>query len=200
MRRKSSALFGLIVGVAVWAVTAQAGSVVLPGDVSVTLSAEPTIRLEPYQTIHFTLTVANRGLESIPYLVVDSGELHEEFTVYDGTNDCGLITSVADGPTDFWYNRTWYLASEAFGNPPLAAGESRTCHFTESLTSSASALTAYSFGVPEAWSDPDPSNDVSTVYLHRAAIATAVPALAPTMAWLLAGLLAAVAYIGRKQA
>ena len=179
---------------------AHAQGIVLPGDVSVSLSAEPSARLEPYQTIHFTLTVTNNGPSPITPLALISSAIYDELTLYDGTNDCNLITSVADGPTDFWYYRTWYIAAETVGLPPLAVGETRTCHFTESLTPSAPAIWPYSFGIPVSWSDPDPSNNAATVYLRRAIPAAPVPALAPTMTWLLAGLFVAAACLKRKRA
>ena len=172
----------------------HAGSLVLPSDVSVALSADPAFRLEPLEPINFTLTVTNNGPNPVPLLVVNSAAIYDDqFTVYDGTSDCGLITSVADGPTSYWYYREWYLASEVLGYPPLDPGEVRTCHFTESLWYSAGRETSYSFGIPETWSDPDPSNNIATVDLFRAVPTVPIPAASGFSLAALAAFLAAMA-------
>jgi hypothetical protein len=162
----------------------------------VTLTAEPITHLEPLQPIHFTLAVTNRGPKEIPFLFLYTSPLYDDiFTIYDGTSDCGLGTQVADGPTTYWYYRVWDVSSEVLGYPPLEPGETRTCHFTESLWSSAPPQSSYSFRIPESWSDPDPSNDVSTVYLRRAVATASVPALSPTSMWLLVGFLFSTALV-----
>ena len=190
----------LCAGFAACCAVARAGEVIVPGDVAVRLTAAPSSGLYPGETISFTLSVTNLGPAPVPQLSVWSSAIHDEFTLADGTSDCGLITSVVDGPSDFWFYRTWYVTSKVPGDPPpLAVGETRICHFTESLTASAPAVTAYSFGMLDKYVDPNPVNNTATVELRRAVPATSVPTLSSRMLLLLAGMLGCAAFVAARR-
>jgi hypothetical protein len=183
-----------------WAKGALAGDWQLPSDVGVTLAASPTTGLLPGQPIDVTFSVSNLGSEELPVIFTMSSVYVDEMQLVTiNPDECFLyvlVGDLADGGYD--YRIVWEPASPDFA-PPLAPGETRVCHFQIALGASAPAAYDFSFGLPDFFHDPDPSNDRVTVVLHRAAAApTQVPTLSVAMLWLLATLFAIVGMIVLK--
>ena len=176
---------------------ARAGDVVLPSDVAVMLSAAPDTDLMPGQPVDLTLTATNLGIEPVDTLILSSSLFVDEMHVISFNSDeCYLVLTVLDGETDFFYLVSWYLAvPDSADSPPLAPGESRSCHFQLSLTSQSPSVFPFSFGLSSLFSDPNPGNDRATVYLRRrGAESTPIPAASSIGLLLLAGLLTLAAY------
>jgi hypothetical protein len=172
------------------AAAADGGSIVLPSDVSVTLTAARTIDLTTGQPVDFTLNVTNHGPAPVHILELTSSNWVDQFHIVPGSASCYIGVTVVDLIDSFYYFYFWDVAGLP-GTPDLGAGETKTCHFQLALTVHARATTSFSFGLPDFIVDPDPSNDRATVTLQRA-VAT-VPALSAAMLVLLAGLLALTA-------
>jgi hypothetical protein len=168
----------------------SAGTVILPTDISTTLTASPSNNLRPGQLIDFTMTVTNQGPAPFHGFVIRGPNIFNEFNPFVASNDCGLITAVVDLQTTSYYYFSWYFLAPPDGSD-LAVGETRTCHFIEALTLHAPTVTPFSIGLPGYFVDPNPTNDRSTVYLVRAL--DPIPTLSPWVLLSLAGLLAAIA-------
>jgi hypothetical protein len=176
-----------------------AGNVVeLPSDVSVSLVAEPTVGLEPGDTVTFTISVTNNGPEVVDQLALSSSFFVDEFDAAAGNvGACEgpLGVAVSDFIGGYEYFIIWY---PVFPKDPalltLDVGETRTCQFSMPLTSAAPNVYPFSFSLAESLSDLDPSNNSATVNLRRAsqgtATSTPVPMLSPLALAALAGLLA----------
>jgi hypothetical protein len=177
-----------------WATVAAAGDWQLPSDVGVTLIASPTTGLLPGQPIDVTFSVSNLGSEELPVIFTMSSVYVDEMQLITvNPDECFLYVLVGDlAGGGYDYRIVWEPASPDFA-PPLAPGETRVCHFQIALGASAPASYDFSFGLPDFFHDPNPSNDRATVVLHRAAVAPAqVPMLSVVMLWLLAVLSAGV--------
>lgn len=172
------------------AAAAKTQTIVLPSDVSVTLTAAPTAGLTTGQPIDFTLTVTNRGPVPVHILELTSSNWIDQFDVIPYSASCDMGVTVVDLIDSFYYFYFWDVAGLP-GTPDLGAGETRTCHFQLALASNAPASTMFSFGLPDFIVDPNPNNDRATVTLQR--LVATVPALSPAILVLLAGLLASVA-------
>jgi hypothetical protein len=184
----------LLISCAFAAGSAHAGFA-LTSDVGVTLSASPTTQLTTGEPINFTMTVTNYGPDPIPVVeVMSSMWLNQIFPISYDPSECTLIVSVLDGVTPS-YSMSWIIAGLP-GEPVFAANETRTCHFSLSLTAAAPAVTPFSFGLPSFITDLNPDNDAVTVLLQRAI--DAIPTLSSMMLWLLAGLLAAMTGIVQR--
>jgi hypothetical protein len=202
--RSMNALRYLIVVAVCMAASAAVHSqpIVLPSDVGVTLTADPSANLMPDQPITVTITVTNYGTVPVLNLELVSSSFVDEFYGISSAPECyvGLVVEdpINDGPPTYLF--FWVVAGIP-GELDLAAGETRTCHFQMALTSQAPYTTPFSFGVPDFYTDPNPSNNTGTVVLQRAPPPppVLVPALAPAMLTLLAGLLAAIAWIARRR-
>lgn len=172
------------------AAAADAGSIVLPSDVSVTLTAARTIDLTTDQPVDFTLSVTNHGPAPVHILELTSSNWVDQFYIVPGSASCYIGVTVVDLIDSFHYFYFWDVAGLP-GTPDLGPGETKTCHFQLALTAHARATTVFSFGLPDFIVDPDPSNDRATVTLQRAV--AVVPALSSAMLVLLTGLLALTA-------
>ena len=183
-----------------------AGNIVeLPSDVSVSLVAEPTVALEPGDSVTFTISVTNNGPEVVDRLSLASSFFVDEFDVAAGSvvaceGPLGVI--VVDLIGGYEYLIDW---DPVIPTDPalltLDVGETRTCQFSMPLTSAAPDAYPFSFGLAGFLSDLNPSNDTATVVLHRApsgADATAVPTLSLTSLGLLTGLVALLGGIRRR--
>jgi hypothetical protein len=174
----------------------------LPGDVAVTLTADPTVNLIPGQPIAFTMTVTNRGPAPVPEFYIRGPDIYDQFyePISVDWSDCHLGITVIDlniPPYSYWVF-VWHVSGPVLGGPPLEVNETRTCHFTLALTPHAPPVTALTVGLSStAYVDPDPSNDRATVLLGLTS--APIPALSSTMQWLLAGLLAVVAGFARRR-
>ena len=169
----------------------NAAEIILPSDVSVTLTATPSVDLVPGQPITFTLSVTNLGPVPVHVLGIDSSAIYDQFDLHTAQVDCtAIVLNVVDGETTFYYYYQWYPAFFS----DLAVGETRACHLTLALTSQAPAVMPFSFGLPSFIADPNPSNDRVTVLLQQQVVPS-IPALSPAMLLLLAGVLAATAGI-----
>jgi hypothetical protein len=147
-------------------------------------------------------SVTNYGDEEIPVLITGSSRYVDELTIVSvNPDECQLIVleeKLSNGGYD--YLMEWFVSGpEPTFDPPLAPGETRTCHFQIALTRNTPPAFNFSFGLSKGFHDPDPSNDRATVVLHRAAAApTEVPTLSTAMLWLLAALFAIVGMIALK--
>jgi len=175
---------------------ALAGIVPIPSDIGVTLAALPATDLQAGQPIDMTLSVTNFGPEAEPLVVVNSTVFVDEFNVVSSNlSECTLNLVVSDLQNgDFEYNIQWTVAGPGGVAPPMAAGETRTCHFQIALTRHAPPT--YTFGFDLFYVvDPNPSNDSSSVLLQRELLPaqTPVPTLSIAMLCLLASLSAGFA-------
>jgi hypothetical protein len=178
----------------IFATTIAHAQLALTSDVGVALTAMPTTQLVTGQPINFTMTVTNYGPDLIPVVEVSSSMwFNEIYPISYDPNECTLIVSVLDGVTPS-YLMSWIIAGLP-GEPVFAAGETRTCHFSLSLTAAAPAATPFSFGLPSFITDTNASNDTVTILLQRAI--DPIPALSSMMLWLLTGLLVAGAFVLR---
>lgn len=170
-------------------VSAAAGPIDIPSDVSVGLTAVPSDYSLPGQTIVFTITAINHGPEPVTALLLISSDFIDEFDLSGGSPDCeGLGLLVSDGET-FHYNYVWFPTDVGV----FAVGETRICRINLPITANAPAVLPFSFGFPGFVTDLDASNKTATVYLRRAAAAsTPVPTLSSMLLLLLAALLGAI--------
>nr|WP_305119336.1 hypothetical protein [Tahibacter harae] len=173
---------------------ASAGTVQVPSDIAITLTAAPTAALRPGQPVEFTLGVTNNGPAPVRRLLITGPDVYDQIYLPGGAwTDCPMFLTVVDGSAASYWYLFWY---PAFPNAPdIAVGETRTCRFRLELTPAAQAVTPVSVGLPSFYLDPNPSNDRATVLLTRAVTpaATPVPTLARSVLVLLAGLLAGIA-------
>ena len=170
-----------------------AGSVNVPADISVHLSAEPSSGLVTGQPITLTMSVTNHGPNRANTLEISSSEFTNEFNLAMAHTDCqGLGLVVANGGSASYYYYTWWVTI----NNALEAGETRSCHLILPLSSSAPSIWTFSFYLPAFFIDTNPANNASAVTLRRALGATTpipIPALSPIVLVLLVGLLAMIA-------
>jgi hypothetical protein len=171
-----------------------AGTVPLPGDVAVTLAAPRMSNLTAGEPVAFTMTVTNQGPLPIRqgFWITGPNIFNQLYYPVGTWNDCGLVIAVVDSSIvggSYWFFH-WDPAGPT-GELPINVGETRSCHFSLALTPSASVQTPFRVGLFEFWSDPNPSNDHSTVYLQRAL--DPIPTLSRWVLLGLAGLLAAIA-------
>jgi hypothetical protein len=181
--------------------TASAGDFELPYDVGVTLTASPTDDLVPGQPVDMTLSVTNHGSGDLSTVLVTTSVYVDEMQfVSINADECFLFVVVGDlAGGGYDYRTEWWVALPDLA-PPIAGGETRVCHFQIALTALAPAAYTFSFGLPDSFHDPDPSNDRPSVTLHRAAAAPAqVPALSAGMLWLLAALSATVGMLALRR-
>jgi hypothetical protein len=143
------------------------GTVPLPSDVSVTLSAAPTDNLLPSEPIGFTMAVTNNGPAALQAFSIVGPQISNQF-YYPTTswNDCDLVTITGDGADGSFWIPEWNPTG-AVGENPIAPGETRTCHFM--LAVAPGLPVAYSFAVRlgTLWTDPDASNNIATVLIQR---------------------------------
>jgi hypothetical protein len=182
-----------------------AGNIVeLPSDVSVSLAAEPTVGLEPGDTITFTISVTNNGPEVVDRLTLSSSFFVDELDVAAGS------VGVCEGPlgvavSDFIGGYEYWIAWDpvTYTDPALLTlqvGETRTCQFSMPLTSAAPNVYPFSFSLAGFLSDLNPSNNSASVTLRRAvgATATPVPTLSPFALSLLALLLTGMVWTAQR--
>ncbi len=152
-------------------------------DISVHLSAQPSVGLVPGQPIDFTLSITNHGPEPVSRVTLLSSDFYDQFDLNFGTADCeNLVVIITDGEF-FYYNLVWYPADFVI----LEVGETRTCHFALALSSQAPPIWPFSFGLADIDEDINPANNVSTVILRRGDIApAALPTISPYVSLLLA--------------
>ena len=178
--------------IAVWALilvapVALADPVLLPSDLSMTITAAPTSNLAPGDSIAFTMTVTNNGPSSLGFFVIDGPQISTQFYSPNGTwNDCLIVTVTGDSTNGPFFIIEWDPTGYV-GENPMPVGETRTCHFTLTITPATPPVYAYKIFLPDYWTDLNPANNSATVVLQRA-IPT-IPALSPAMLLLLAGLL-----------
>lgn len=172
-----------------WAAnSASAGSIVVPADISVSLTAEPNVNLVTGQPIHFTITAINHGPGLALPLVVSSSEFVNEFDLGNANADCIELLGLVVGDTEFgyFYYYDWYVALLT----PLHPGQTRTCHLTLPLSANAPDAFTFTWGIPDFFIDNDPSNNSASVTLRRAtATPTTLPALSVSALATLAGLI-----------
>ena len=171
----------------------SAGTIELPTDVSVSLSAEPTVDLHAGDIISFTVSVTNNGPEPAHPLALGSSPIYDELDVFGGTADCDyrLVLGVADGTDFFYYFLTWFPVF--LEDDPLPVGATYYCYFTLPYTQWAPNEFPVTFSISDrVFTDLDPSNNSATVTLHRArqgVVPTPVPTLSSHALMALAGLL-----------
>lgn len=198
------AAFGLVLCLACSA-GLRAGTISLPSDVSVGLTAEPDSNLQSGDTIAFTLSVTNHGPEPVTLVDTLSSPIFDELDINTATADCGntlglIVVDLNDG---FYYVYDWQATLNSLS---LAVGETRTCHINLAFTEWAPNTFSLTFSMPDWLVDLDPSNNSATVTLQRAgqgaAAATPVPTLSPLALMILGGLLVLLVRIhtgaGRK--
>jgi hypothetical protein len=170
---------------------AQAGIIDIPSDIGVTLTASPTTDLLPGQPIDMTLSVTNYGPESEPIVIVSSTVFVDELNVVETNFDeCAIQLVVGDlANGDYDYRIDWTVAGLGGVAPPIAAGETRICHFGIALTQHAPSPYTFAFDLVYV-SDPNPGNDNAAVVLTRAAAPPPQPV--PTLSTAMLGLLAAL--------
>jgi hypothetical protein len=158
--------------------SASAGSMVVPADISVSLTAEPNVNLVTGQPIHFTITATNHGPGFAQFLAVSSSEFVNEFDLNSATAECveALLLAVGDTEFGYFYYYDWYVALST----PLHPGQTRTCHLTLPLSASAPDAFTFTWAIPEFFIDNDPSNNSASVILRRATAAVP-PATLPTL-------------------
>jgi hypothetical protein len=141
-----------------------------------------------------TLSVTNNGADELSTVLVTSSVYVDEMSfVSVNADECFLFVVVGDlANGGYDYRSEWWVSLPDL-SPPIAAGETRVCHFQIALTDLAPATYPFSFGLPVYFHDPNPSNDRVTVLLHRAAATpTQVPTLSAAMLRLLAALSASI--------
>jgi hypothetical protein len=178
---------------------ASAGTIPVPADISVALTAEPDSDLQSGERIAFTLSMTNHGPEPAPVADVLSSPIYDELDLNTATADCGntLGLIVVDTSDGFYYVYDWDPTIDS----PLAVGETRTCHLNLDFTEWAPDTFSLTFSMPNFLVDLDPSNNSATVTLRRAiegAATTPVPTLSPAALAVLAILLACLAIVGRR--
>jgi len=160
-----------------------AGTVMLPSDISVSLTADIATNLSPGDRPTFTLAVTNNGPQSLggsgsPYgVAIRSSPIYDELDVYSASAvgcDNDLVLSVVDLENSYYFRYTFYAAHT---DRALAVGETRTCQLSIDYTPWAPPIFAVTFAMSGYETDPDTSNNSATVELIRAPVATAsVPA------------------------
>lgn len=190
--RTALATLALLVGPLV-----HAGQVVLPADISVQLSAQPSTNIIPGEPVVFTVTVVNHGPEPVSQLALISSDFYDQIDLNYGSVDCeGVVLSVADGEIfhfNYWWRPTLF-------DGPLSVGESRTCHITLAVTNQMPPIWPFSFELLGYYEDLNPANNISTVILRRGDIApVAIPTLSPGALLLLAAGLAVAACCAFRQ-
>lgn len=187
----------LAVGLAAASSTAVAGPIVIPSDLSVSLTAEPSADLRAGDVVSFTISTTNNGPEPVDRFALESSSIVDELDVLGATVDCDdhLFLTVVDLENGFYYTYIWQLVLP--GEPPLQVGETRNCHFAIPYTASAPAEFSVTFSPGSAFTDLDPSNNSATVILRRQeSVARAVPASSIASLALLAVLLMSTALAG----
>lgn len=173
---------------------AAAGEVVLPSDISTTLTVTPRTGLRPGQPIELTISVTNHGPEPVSRVLVTGPDIHDEFELYLG-NNCPMFATIVDRVDGWYWIPFWYPAFPY--RPDMAVGETRTCQVRMRLSAVAPAVVPLSFGLPDFYSDTNAANDRDTVFLARAVdgvdATAAVPALEPAALLLLITMLTAAA-------
>jgi hypothetical protein len=181
----------------------SAGTIELPTDVSVSLSAEPTVDLHTGDIVSFTVSVTNNGPEPAHPLALGSSPIYDELDVFGGTADCDyrLVLGVVDGTDFFYYFLTWFPV--LLEDDPLPVGATVYCYFTLPYTRWAPNEFPVTFSISDrVFTDLDPSNNSATVTLHRArpgAAPTPVPTLSPLALMALAGLLIGMTKLARSK-
>src|SRR5690348_9661318 len=103
----------------------HAGTIPVPADISVALTAEPSSDLLSGQRITFTLAVTNHGPDPAAPVSLGSSAIYDELDVLSATSDCAnLALAVVDTSDGFYYAYDWFPTDES----PLAVGETRSCH------------------------------------------------------------------------
>ena len=183
----------------VWA----GNNVELPSDVSVSLVAEPTVGVEPGDSVTFTISVTNNGPEVVDRLSLSSSFFVDEF---DGA--AGSVVA-CEGPlgvavSDFIGGYEYFIIWDpVFPKDPalltLDVGETRTCQFSMPLTSAAPNVYPFSFSLAGFLSDLDASNNSATITVHRAAGSdvTPIPTLSPFALSVLAALLTGMVWVAQ---
>jgi hypothetical protein len=175
---------------------AYAGSFVVPADISVSLGAEPSMDLVSGQPINFTISATNHGPNAANTLLISSSEFTTEFDLSNAQSDCqGLVLAVADTEFGFFYYYDWYVSDGG----SLQIGETRSCHLSLLVSTSAPAVWSFGFELPEFFTDINPTNNSASVTLRRAlAEPTPIPAVSPLGLLLLGGLFAFVGTFARR--
>ena len=147
--------------------SANAGTIPIPADVSVSLTAEPDSNLHTGQRIAFTLSVTNHGPEAAAPVSFGSSPIRNELDLVTGTGACSntLGLAVVDLSDGFYYVYSWAPTLE---RPPLQVGETRTCRFYLDCTEWAPDTFALTFELSNYIADLDDSNNSATVTLQRA--------------------------------
>lgn len=185
----------LTVGLAFGAgVPLEAGPIIVPSDLAVSLTAEPNVNLRPGDLVSFTISITNNGPESVDRFALTSSPIYDELDVLEGgSSDCDhLYLAVVDLTDTFYYEYIWYPAWP--GETPLQVGETRYCYLTLPYTQWAPPEFPVTFSPGTAFGDLDPSNNSATVILRGAGAAvTSVPTLSRIA---LAALVALMALLG----
>lgn len=179
---------------------AACGTIQLPSDISVLMTAEPSTLLESGDTITFVVSVTNLGPEPIDGLVVSSSFFHEQLDVgsltlgaCEGGPLGAVVVDYSDGSFDYYVH--WYPVLPSL--PQLDVGQTLSCSFSMAITDAAPTTYPFSFDLGGSLVDIDPSNNSATVVLRRAnegaATATPVPTLSPLS---LAALVVLMAFLG----
>jgi hypothetical protein len=169
-----------------FATAAAAQPIPLDTDVAVTLSAVPTTSLVTGDQVTFTATITNNGPVSLGYVAIIGPNIRDEFAFPQGAwTDCNIIISTADTETGPFWILEWF--PNGVGTDSMAIGETRTCHFTLTITSLFPAQYSFPMFLPTYWSDLDEADDIATVHLSRAI--APVPSLGPVMLALLGTLI-----------
>lgn len=146
----------------------------LPSDVAVTLSANKTTGLKTGDPVTFTMTVENRGPETLSYFSINGPEIFTEF--YDpGTNwnDCGLLTDTGDSVFGPFWILVWFPAGLGLENP-VSAGEVRSCHFTLMVAPGLPSRYPFAVELGTYFTDINSANNSASIVLQRAS--TPIPA------------------------
>jgi hypothetical protein len=134
------------------AATAIAGEGELPGDVSVTLTATPSVNLVPGERIQFTVTATNLGPSEIaqPFILSSSMIMGELDTGSTESSDCEVVTEVVDLRNGgSYYLLNWEVIGLPGSPQSLAVGDTATCHFSEAITSFAPPSLQFSMGLAD---------------------------------------------------
>lgn len=177
-----------------------AGGVPVPSDISVSLTADPSVNLHSGDRINLTISVTNHGPEPVDRLALGSSPIYDELNVFssNASSDCdnNLILQVVDLETTFYYLYAYYVANQ---ESPMAVGETRTCHLSLDYTQWAPPVFSFTFDM-RTFDDLDPSNNTATVVLRRAVVApTTVPSSSPAGLGLLVLVLMGAAWTWRTR-
>lgn len=178
-------------------VALRAGTVTLPSDISVNLTAEPTSELQPGQPVAFTISVTNHGPEPVDRVILGSSAIRDELDVYSTSSNCDntLALSVVDLVDGYYFQYDWLAASPT---SPLAAGATRSCSFSLEYLGAAPELFPVAFGFPDWLFDLNNDNNSAVVTLRRGtpgAEPIALPLLPPSGLLLLATSLVLLTWI-----